>query len=202
MTAHKPPSSSRSTPNPVARPDRENLPGFDFLSRVGRTAGIALVAQTEAANRAWAEMLRGNYTLGDAMRTWSSMAENYYDVLVEFWRGPGYVTRPVWLYFDYVYTRSTRTGIPDTLKAPAKMDRARTPETEPAPTAFASLEGKSSSTKLYKSYDWTGHDLVITLDTAEVQKLDSGLYMSFVFAKGRSSEAPLAIIALRVVQQD
>jgi hypothetical protein len=180
----------------VARPNADNMPGFDFVSRVGRVAGIALVAQTEAANRAWADMLQGTFTLGNAVRTWARMADNYYDIVVELWRGPGYVSRPAWIYFDYL--RAQGTWVPDTLKANAKMDRSRTPETEPAPTDFVGLQGKGGSSRLYKSYDWSGNELTVSLDPGEAQSLEPGMYISFLFAKGRSSEAPLAIIALRV----
>ena len=79
------------------------------------------------------------------------------------------------------------------------MDRGKTPETELAPTQF---EGKGGSFDLYKSYEWVGHDLTLTLDPALVQAVPSGMYMSFVFAKGRSSEAPLAIVVLRVGRDD
>jgi hypothetical protein len=195
-------ASMVGAPSAVARPGSENLPGFDFASRVGRVAGIALAAQTEAANRAWADMLQGTYTFGSAMRTWSRMFENYYDVLVELWRGPGYVPRPAWIFFDYAYSRSQDSWVPDTLKAPAKMDRLRTPETEPAPTEFVGLQGKGGSARLYKGYDWVQNELTVTLDPEEARKLEPGVYISFLFAKGRSSEAPLAIIALRVTHQD
>jgi hypothetical protein len=179
----------------IAPLDASNIPGFDYMSRVSRVSGIATAAQAELANRAWAEMIAGKFSYEDMLRTYARIVDNYYDVWVEVTRGPGYITRPAWVYFDCVKTKDG--WVPETLKAPAKMDRGKTPETELAPTVF---EGKGGSFDLYKSYDWVGYDLTLTLDPALVHEVPSGMYMSYVFAKGRSSEAPLAIAVLRVTR--
>ena len=96
----------------IAPLDASNIPGFDYMSRISRVSGIAVAAQAELANRAWAEMVAGKYSYEDMMRTYARIVDNYYDVFVEVSRGPGYISRPAWVYFDCVKTK--KGWVPET----------------------------------------------------------------------------------------
>jgi len=185
---------------PAPSAEGNNVPGFDFMSRVVRASSVALAGQTEAMNAAWAEARRGTFGFGSAMRAFTGIAESYFDVVVETWNGPGYIPRPVWLYFDYIQNKDG-SWTPETLKAPARMDRAVSLETQPEATIFVPLGKGGPEPELYRDNGIVvqGRELIVTLDPAAVQNLD-GQYVSFIFAKGRSAEAPLAIVVLRVTR--
>jgi len=175
-----------------------NVPGLEYLLRVGKAWQDAMTGQVDAVQTAWNEIKAGNYDHKTMGRLWADAVESYYDTLVEATRGPGYVNRPAWMYFTH------KQSDPQPLERIARIDRTEALNTVLEMTDFASLQGLGalSQAKLYEECAFTKsrREINIRLDVNEIVngRPDKGQYMSFVFGKDRGAEPPLVIVMLRI----
>jgi hypothetical protein len=175
------------------------FPGFDYVERVGQALSSAAVGQIAIANDAWSQIKNGSYGFAAMMQSLAQLIEGQYGTMVEASRGPGFVQQPVWLYFDY----SKATG--GILQGVATITRVEAISTTLDKTAFAAFESNSESLEpdVYSSCDWLGStnrsQIQVALDPEVIKEHGKpGQYISFILAQGRTSEAPLVIVMLRV----
>lgn len=184
--------------------DDSNFPGFEYLLRVGSSLSTAIMGHGDAVNKAWHDIKEGNYGFREMMKTWAETTEGYFQAVVEASRGPGFPRSAAWIFFDC-------QAKPKVLKGSVKLSRAE-PD-DPYVTEFASMEGKPGipATAAACAFADAGHSrLNVRLIPDHVDKDGNpifhdlrsrrarGQYMGFVLAKGRTSEAPLVIVMLRV----
>ena len=174
-----------------------NVPGMDYLTRVGKFWNDLLLRQSKASQEVWNELKAGKYKHETMYKAWAGAVEDYYELTVEAWRGPGYISRPAWLYFTF--SKSSPTPLDST----ARLDRTESMATNPDMTDFASLQGKGArpangDAGLYQQCELNGNEIRIKLDRDAVAGSPPGQYISFVFGKNRGPEAPLVIVMLRI----
>ena len=177
------------------------IPGFEYLERVSEAWGTAMGAQTRVVNDAWADMQSGNYGFANAMKAWSNYVQAQFGVLVEVSRGPGYVCQPTWLYFDFKKNPPMTPTALDSGVVTIGKTEARTTQLDK--TDFACFEAQPAiPSAVYTCCDWatsvTRSQIRVTLDVAVVAAAKPGQYISFILAKGRTSEPPIAIVMLRI----
>ena len=74
-----------------------NLPGMDYLVRVGNLWNNLLLKQSSEMQKAWSQIKGGTYKSQNAYSVWATAVEDYYGFAVDVSRGPGYIPRPAWL---------------------------------------------------------------------------------------------------------
>ena len=182
---------------------RANLPGLDYMRRMGEAWQTAMMDQLSATQQAWEEAMAGNYDHKTAARLWAGAAASYYDFFLELSRGPNYSFHPAWIRLPH------KLGETLPLKAAVAIDRAESQNTELEATDFTPLRGGAALKNLYDMLAPTpsGRELVVELDVDALNKQLSdltgqqeiaGQYLSFVTGKGRGAEPPLAIVVLSV----
>ena len=179
-----------------------NIPGMEYLLRVGTLYNNVVTKQADEMQTAWSAIKNGTYKYQDACRVWATAVEDYYGLAVDVSRGPGYISRPAWLYFEYSKTN------PSTLSYPARLDRSESPATDLNTTDFANLDkGNGPSfllaSDLYQQHEVSGEQVKIVLNDKYLANAPpapslNGQYISFVFGKNRGPEPPLVIVVLRL----
>jgi hypothetical protein len=176
-----------------------NFPGMDYLVRVGSLWNNVLLKQSAEMNTFWSSIKDGNYTHPGLFKAWAGAVEDYYSIAVEASKGPGYISRPAWLYFSY--SKTTKPVLAYT----ARLDRSESAATVLDKTDFTSLDSgaKLLAKDVYvdSGCHLNGNELQITLDKDNLALVnEEGQYISFVFGKNRGPEPPLVIVVLRISQ--
>lgn len=176
-----------------------NFPGMDYFVRVGSLWNNILVKQAAEMDTFWSSVKEGNYTHQGLFKAWAGAVEDYYSIAVEASKGPGYVSRPGWLYFSY--SKATNPVMAYT----ARLDRSESAATVLDKTDFISLDGgdKLAAKEVYvdSGCHLNGNELHITLDKDKLALVkQEGQFISFVFGKNRGPEPPLVIVVLRISQ--
>ena len=175
-------------------PATENMPGFEYLNRVGSAGVMALSSQARVLNNVWSEMRKGRYGLGTALRTWAGMVDSYLTVLKEASRLPGTVQAPTWVLFQF------EPGEENTQQQLARVDRRLIANTQFDHTPFVSLAGDQPPADVYFDARLEGAGVLIELDRKKVSLMTPGVYMSFIFIKGQGPQTPLVNLVLQVKQ--
>jgi hypothetical protein len=178
-----------------------NLPGMDYLVRVGNLWNNLLLKQSSEMQKAWSQIKGGTYKSQNAYSVWATAVEDYYGFAVDVSRGPGYIPRPAWLYFAYSRKQDS------VLSYTARLDRSESPATVLDTTDFASLDKVPGDTfitrDIYQQCHLNGDQIEIVLDKKHLDSLPKkpspdGQYISFVFGKNRGPEPPLVIVVLSI----
>ena len=191
-----------------------NLPGMDYLVRVGNLWNNLLIKQSSEMQKAWSQIKGGTYKSQNAYSLWATAVEDYYGLAIDAGRGPGYIPRPAWLYFAY----SVNPKNASVLSYTARIDRSESSATTLATTDFAALDKGSGLSflpgtsedpnSIYEQCHVKGDQIEIVLAGKELaaqaasakknkQSL-KGQYISFVFGKNRGPEPPLLIVVLSI----
>jgi|SRR3954471_15560898 len=169
----------------------DNVPGFEYLSRVSSAASRAVIAHTKAANNAWSEMRYGRYGIGTAMKSWVRVVENYYGVATEMARmSPA--RGPVWQVIPY-----SRAN-PKTFYS-IRVDEVLQNNDNLVVTPFTALgTGSGRDDVLIKPPHSTGTRIEFDLDKRTVEYMDNGNYLGVIFRQGAGATSPLVVLVLRV----
>ena len=175
-------------------PSTDNVPGFEYISRVSTAALRAAEAQSEAINDAWSEIRRGRYDFSNALKTWAMLTENYYGVFVEALRGPGQSRHPAWKIIPYSLKKQPRAAPTFNVAVDGVVEE----ELE-----FTEFFGTGGAHKIFDESDpptVIGRRVYFRLKDDVIKKdLEAGTHhVAFIFQKGMGSVPPLVIVMLRV----
>jgi hypothetical protein len=173
-------------------PATENMPGFEYLNRVGSAGVMALSGQAKVLNNVWSEMRKGRYGLATALRTWAGMVDSYLSVLKEASRLPGTVQAPTWVLFQFEPLEKNAQ------QQLVRVDRRLIANTQFDHTPFVALDGAQPAADVYFDARLEGPGILIELDREKVSKMNPGVYMSFIFVKGQGPQTPLVNLVLQV----
>jgi hypothetical protein len=166
------------------------VPGYDYAYRIAEASLKTLANQGDAVNDAWSQMKRGAYGVGSAMKTWVTLVEGWYDVVLEASRGPAYRKSPGWVVFD------RRDGA-ETFERDVDVDVQNPGDLET--TNFERIGAHDSRAGGYKPAPTArGGKVSVRIDRALVRQFDPGLlFISFIFPKSRGPSEPLVIVVVR-----
>ena len=174
-------------------PATENMPGFEYVNRVGSAGVIAISGQYRVLNNAWSEMRKGRYSFGTAVRTWVGMVDSYLGILKEASRLPGRVPTPTWVLFQF--DRQEK----NTQRQAVRVDRRLAANTQLDQTEFVSLGAANTADGLYfAAPQLLDEEVIVELDRDKLSKVKPGVYTSFVFVKAQGPQTPLVNVVLQV----
>jgi hypothetical protein len=178
--------------------NKDNLPGYSYLSRISEAGFNALTAHGETANAAWKEIRRGRYGFGRAMRDMSKLVENYYGVLCEASRGIEEQRRPVWLLVPYSRKKPTN-------RHSVRIETTLAPGQLLEHTKFEAFGGGAGYDTLFAADGEPkveGARLTVRFDEKKIapnaNHVPDGYYVCFVYPQGAGSGPPVAIIVIHV----
>jgi hypothetical protein len=172
----------------------DNVPGFEYMSRVSNAALRAAEMNGEAINDAWSRLRRGRYDFRNALQTWAMLTENSYGVFVEALRGPGQSRHPAWkiIPFSQSHPPAPTFNVP--------IDGFVKDELE-----FTEFFGTGGSHRIFDEGEpptIVGGSVYFRLRTDVIQAdLQPGSdHVAFIFRKSMGSVPPLVIVMLRVAK--
>jgi hypothetical protein len=171
----------------------DNFPGFEFSQRVATAAVRALAGHARELNANWASIRRGQFSVSEALQSWSRITEAYFGVVTEAVRSSD-VSQPTWQVIPY-----SKKGHPQPRHS-IRIDRVLAAGTALASTAFEGLgTGRSTQDFYKKKPTLEGNRVEFTLDKTVLDSLKDGTdYVSFVFPKAMGTVPPLVIILLSI----